>query len=96
MEYTVISQHGIEELIEEVNKQINNGWNPIGAAAIDDLDGCYIQTMVKQENNISINNTVAKDMLECLSYNSDIDWKEEFSKNVGKISRLLKEINKKH
>ena len=45
--YIVVSNHNLIGLVEKVNKEIREGWKPLGGVAVDGDDYFY-QAMVKE------------------------------------------------
>jgi len=48
-EYTVVKEHSISELIEQVNRMIESGWLPLGGpfTSVDSEDHHYYQAMTR-------------------------------------------------
>jgi len=48
-EYTVLLSISIQDLIEEVNSFIKEGWQPLGGIVVDSGKQCdmFLQTMIK-------------------------------------------------
>ena len=54
MEYIVLKDSGIEELISLVNQFIADGWKPVGGISTGDIMGSsnyYLQAMIKETNH---------------------------------------------
>lgn len=49
MKYKVVEGYDLEELTEEVNSKLKDGFIPIGGAFIDSHDDYYKQTMFNPE-----------------------------------------------